>query len=181
MKQLLSATFLILLLTAMNSIQSCSSSLIPSRPKYSIVADTETVVMKGVLNRATLEKESSFTWMTENRKYGSADAGAVKIFSEKKDKFTLLLFIGTWCHDSQNLLPLLYRLTDKSGFPDNRIQVVGLDRNKTAPNNWHRIWNITNVPTFIVLQNGKEAGRVVEYGTTGNIEKELAAIVAKLP
>ena len=181
MKQLLSATFLVLLLTAMNGIQSCSSSLIPSRPKYSIVADTETVVMKGVLNRATLEQESSFTWMTENRKYGSADAGAVKIFSEKKDKFTLLLFIGTWCHDSQNLLPLLYRLTDKSGFPDNRIQVVGLDRNKTAPNSWHRIWNITNVPTFIVLQNGKEAGRVVEYGTTGNIEKELAAIVAKLP
>ena len=90
MKQLLSATFLILLLTAMNSIQSCSSSLIPSRPKYSIVADTETVVMKGVLNRATLEKESSFTWMTENRKYGSADAGAVKIFSEKKERFTLL-------------------------------------------------------------------------------------------
>ena len=181
MKQPLFALFCVLLLTAMCSIQSCSSSLIPSRPKYTIIADTETVVMKGVINRELLEKEPAFTWMTENRKYGSADAGAVKIFSEKKDQFTLLIFIGTWCHDSQNLLPLLFRLTDKSGFPDNRIQIVGLDRIKTAPNNWHQVWNITNVPTFIVLQNGKEAGRVVEYGTTGNMEKELAAIVAKLP
>ncbi|MCA6487040.1 MAG: hypothetical protein IM534_04200, partial [Chitinophagaceae bacterium] len=89
MKQLLSATFFVLLLATMSSIQSCSSSLIPSRPKYTIVSDTETVVMKGALNRATLDKEPAFTWMTENRKYGSADAGAVKIFSEKKDQFTL--------------------------------------------------------------------------------------------
>jgi hypothetical protein len=36
------------------------------------------------------------------------------------------------------------------------------------------------VPTFIILQNGKEMGRVVEYGKTGNVEKELADIVAKL-
>lgn len=181
MKQLSSAIVFMLLLATTSSIQSCSPSLIPSRPKYTIVSDTETVVMKGVLNRTTLEKEPTFTWMTENRKYGSADAGAVKIFSERKDKFTLLIFIGTWCHDSQNLLPILYRLIDKSGYPDSQIQIVGLDRNKTAPNNWHQIWNIMNVPTFIVLQNGKEVGRVVEYGTTGNIEKELAAIIAKLP
>lgn len=159
----------------------CSSSTIPSRPTYQVLPDSETVVMKGVLDRAILEKEVSFTWMTENRKYGSADAGAVKIFTERKEKFTLLVFIGTWCHDSQNLLPVLYRLTDKSGFPGSRIKIVGVDRNKTAPNNWHEVWKITNVPTFIVLQNGKEAGRVVEYGTTGNMEKELASIVAGLP
>ena len=162
------------------SIFSCSSKSIPQQPKYTVVADTETVVMKGVLTRNILEKEKAFTWMTENRKYGSADAGAVKIFSQQKDLFTVLIFGGTWCHDSQNILPVFYRLVDKSGFPDNRITLVGVDRQKTAPNNWHTIWNITMVPTFIILQNGKEMGRVVEYGQTGNVEKELANIVAKL-
>ena len=181
MKRLTSFISTLFLNVAGILMSACSSTTIPSRPSYQIVSDSETVVIKGVLNRTILENEVAFTWMAENRKYGSADAGAVKVFGERKEKFTLLIFIGTWCHDSQNLLPVLYRLTDKSGFPDSRIKIVGVDRNKTAPHNWHQIWQITNVPTFIVLQNGKEAGRVVEYGTTGNIEKELAAIVARLP
>jgi thiol-disulfide isomerase/thioredoxin len=172
--------FSMLVVALIVSIFSCSSKSIPQQPKYTVVADTETVVMKGVLTRNILEKEKAFTWMTENRKYGSADAGAVKIFSQQKDLFTVLIFGGTWCHDSQNILPVFYRLVDKSGFPDNRITLVGVDRQKTAPNNCHTIWNITMVPTFIILQNGKEMGRVVEYGQTGNVEKELANIVAKL-
>jgi len=172
--------FSMLVIALIVSMFSCSSKSIPQQPKYTVVADTETVVMKGVLTRNILEKEKAFTWMTENRKYGSADAGAVKIFSQQKDLFTVLIFGGTWCHDSQNILPVFYRLVDKSGFPDNRITLVGVDRQKTAPNNWHTIWNITMVPTFIILQNGKEMGRVVEYGQTGNVEKELANIVAKL-
>jgi len=159
---------------------SCSSGSIPQKPKYSIVSDTETVVMKGVINRALLEKEPAFTWMKENRKYGTADATAVKVFSEKKNKFSVLIFGGTWCHDTQNILPLFYRLVDKSGFPENQITVVGVDRQKTAPKNFHTTWNITMVPTFIILQNGKEMGRVVEYGKTGNVERELADIVSVL-
>ena len=172
--------FSMLVVALIVSIFSCSSKSIPQQPKYTVVADSETVVMKGVLTRNILEKEKAFTWMTENRKYGSADAGAVKIFSQQKDLFTVLIFGGTWCHDSQNILPVFYRLVDKSGFPDNRITLVGVDRQKTAPHNWHTTWNITMVPTFIILQNGKEMGRVVEYGQTGNVEKELANIVAKL-
>ncbi len=172
--------FSMLVIALIASMFSCSSKSIPQQPKYTVVADTETVVMKGVLTRNILEKEKAFTWMTENRKYGSADAGAVKIFSQQKNLFTVLIFGGTWCHDSQNILPVFYRLVDKSGFPDNRITLVGVDRQKTAPHNWHNTWNITMVPTFIILQNGKEMGRVVEYGKTGNVEKELADIVAKL-
>ncbi len=172
--------FSMLVIALIASMFSCSSKSIPQQPKYTVVADTETVVMKGVLTRNILEKEKAFTWMTENRKYGSADAGAVKIFNQQKDLFTVLIFGGTWCHDTQNILPVFYRLLDKSGFPDNRITLVGVDRQKTAPHNWHTTWNITMVPTFIILQNGKEMGRVVEYGKTGNVEKELADIVSKL-
>ena len=129
--------FSMLVITLIVSMFSCFSKSIPQQPKYTVVADTETVVMKGVLTRNILEKEKAFTWMTENRKYGSADAGAVKIFSQQKNLFTVLIFGGTWCHDSQNILPVFYRLVDKSGFPDNRITLVGVDRQKTAPHNWH--------------------------------------------
>ena len=86
--------------------------------------------------------------------------------------------MGTWCEDSKNLLPVFYRLVDKSDYPDSRITLVGVDRAKTAPKNLHTKYKITNVPTFIVIRNGKEIGRVVEYGKTGSIDKELGGIVA---
>jgi hypothetical protein len=35
------------------------------------------------------------------------------------------------------------------------------------------------VPTFIVLKNGKEIGRVVEYGKFGMPDKEIGEIVSK--
>ena len=77
--------FSMLVIALIVSMFSCSSKSIPQQPKYTVVADTETVVMKGVLTRNILEKEKAFTWMTENRKYGSADAGAVKTFSQQKN------------------------------------------------------------------------------------------------
>ncbi len=91
----------------------------------------------------------------------------------------MVVFGGTWCHDSQNLLPVFYRLIDKSGFPDSKITLIGLDRDKTAPDNLTKTYNVTNVPTFIVMHNGKEIGRVVEYGEEGAIDKELGDIVTK--
>jgi hypothetical protein len=33
------------------------------------------------------------------------------------------------------------------------------------------------VPTIIVLKDGKELGRVVEYGNTGKWDRELADII----
>jgi hypothetical protein len=35
-----------------------------------------------------------------------------------------------------------------------------------------------NVPTIIVLKDGKEIGRVVEYGKTGMFDKELGEIIS---
>ena len=39
--------------------------------------------------------------------------------------------------------------------------------------------NIINVPTVMVMKEGKEVGRVVEYGHYGMVEKELAEIADK--
>jgi hypothetical protein len=41
--------------------------------------------------------------------------------------------------------------------------------------------NIIDVPTIIVMKDGKEAGRVVEYGKYGLFDKELGEIIASVP
>lgn len=160
---------------------SCSSSRQTGviKPKFQVLADTETKVLKGYINRATIESDTAFRWFAENLKYGTADAAAVEAFKNNGAGFSMVVFGGTWCHDTQNLLPVFYRLVDKSGYPDNKITLIAVDRAKTAPDNLHETYHVTNVPTFIVMKDGKEVGRVVEYGKEGQIDRELGEIVAK--
>ena len=41
-------------------------------------------------------------------------------FKANKDKFTMLVFGGTWCEDTHNLWPLFYSLVDKSGYDEKK-------------------------------------------------------------
>ncbi|WP_078830667.1 thioredoxin family protein [Sediminibacterium ginsengisoli] len=159
-------------------LASCAASKRTTGMNYEVVSDSETKVLRGIISRQVIENDTAFAWFKNNMQLGMVDEEAAAIFKEKASSgISLMIFGGTWCHDSQNLLPKFYRMIDKSGFPEKNITLVVVDRNKTAPDNLHVKYNITNVPTFIVLKNGKETGRVVEYGKTGNIEKELADIV----
>jgi thiol-disulfide isomerase/thioredoxin len=145
---------------------------------YTVTQNGTEKILKGTITRSLIENDTAFAWFKENMKWGKADAAAVAAFSKNKDKFSMVVFGGTWCHDTQNLLPIFYRLIDKSGYPESKITLIGVDRAKTAPNDLHKKYNIINVPTFIIIKDGKEVGRVVEYGTKGAIDKELGEMVA---
>ena len=156
---------------------SCVQPLKTLKINYQVKEDKGHKMLYGVINRGLIANDT-FGWFNENMKYGYPDATAVNTFKQKKDKFTLLVFGGTWCEDTQNLLPKFYQLIDASGFPENQINLLAVDRKKKTVKNLHFIYKITNVPTFIVLKKGLEIGRVTEYGTKGDITKELGEIVA---
>ncbi len=150
------------------------------KPDYTVVPDDRTKVLRGYVNRSIIENDTAFRWFKDNMMWGQADASAVQSFSANKDKFSMLVFGGTWCGDTKNLWPVFYRLIDKSGYPESKITLVGVDRQKTTVDELHTKWNIKNVPTFIVLHDGKEVGRVVEYGKLNQIDKELGEIVSSI-
>lgn len=175
MKKIVVAAFVLAFLISCTSSRQAGTI----HPKYNVVADTETKVLKGYINRSVLESDTAFKWFAENMKYGTADVAAVEAFKNNAANFSMVVFGGTWCHDTQNLLPVFYRLIDKSNFPENKITLIAVDRAKTATDDLDKTYHITNVPTFIVMKDGKEIGRVVEYGKEGQIDKELGEIVAK--
>ena len=178
MYKILIALMLLLVLTAETNGQQLPAA---GHPAYEIVKDSETLVLKGLLSRKDLEMDSvHFRWFRENRKYGRADDAAVQAFRQKGSQFQVVIFGGTWCHDTQNLLPVFYRLADLSGYADDQITLIGVDRAKTTLDNLHKAFHITNVPTFIVMKDGRELGRVVEDGKYSQIDKELGEIVAGL-
>ena len=136
-------------------------------------------ILKGVISRDILAGDSSFTWFTQNLKPYPADKDVVTTFGKNKEGLQLVVFLGTWCEDSHVIIPKLFPFLDAAGFSNNHITLIGVDRNKKTISHLTDAFNVINVPTVIVMKEGKELGRVVEYGKYGMVEKELAEIVDK--
>ncbi len=134
--------------------------------------------LKGIISRQVLLADTtSGKWYAEGLKGFTVRTDAKEALEKNKDSVRLLVFIGTWCEDSHFILPKLYATCDAAGFPEKNITLIGVDRNKTTLGNLTETLNVKNVPTIIVFKNGKELGRIVEYGKYGLFDKELAEVV----
>jgi thiol-disulfide isomerase/thioredoxin len=137
-----------------------------------------TKIMKGLISKEVLLYEPSFTWYAENEKNYTPNANAVAALKQHASDIQIIAFGGTWCGDTKNILPKFYTLLTTAGFNQSNLTLWGVDRNKKTYGALAEALGITNVPTFIVMKNGKELGRVVEYGKTGIWDKEIGEIVA---
>ena len=133
--------------------------------------------LKGIIYRSVLENDTSFKWYGSIFKAYSPRPDAMEALKKNADSIQLLVFMGTWCEDSHFIIPKLYSLTDAAGYPQDHITLIGVDRNKKTHSHLTEALDVKNVPTIIVYKNGKELGRIVEYGKYGMFDKELAEII----
>jgi thiol-disulfide isomerase/thioredoxin len=88
-----------------------------------------------------------------------------------------IVFFGTWCPDSRREVPHFLKIADSAGVPEGRIRLYAVDRSKKGPDDLTDKYGIDRVPTFIMLRDGREVGRIVEYPRT-TLEGDLLAILA---
>lgn len=150
-----------------------------SQTQYEVSVDPNNgeKTLKGIINRSIIENDTSFKWYEENRKIYAPNETAATALRNNKDSVELIVFMGTWCEDSHFVIPRFFSLIDKAGFPNEKITLLGADRDKKTLSHLAEALNVKNVPTIIVMKNGKEMGRVIEYGRTGQFDKELGDIV----
>lgn len=146
---------------------------------YEISKDDETgaVVLKGQLSFDDLNKEPPFDWMkkgTKTYKPTKSDIGYLKDYLPQYD---LVVFMGTWCDDSQHMIPELYKVLQAAGYPMNKVQLFGVNRAKEGKNMEHRIYHIEKVPTIIVFKDHIELGRIVEH-VTKSVEGDLVELIS---
>ena len=146
------------------------------QPEVSKDANGEKV-LKGFLIKNDLASDTAFKWFAENQKGYTPYSTALAAFKANKDSVRFLVFGGTWCHDTQFILPKFYALTEAAGVSPDRITVLGVDPAKKTIQHLSEAFNVVNVPTIIILKEGKEIGRLVEYGKTGMFDKELGEIM----
>jgi len=137
-------------------------------------------ILKGVITRTDLENDTAFAWYAENLKGYHPQTAAVAAL-QKNPNIEFIVFMGTWCDDSHFIVPKFYALLDSAGFSRDKVSMFGVDRSKKTLGHFAEAMNVVNVPTIIVMNKGKEVGRVVEYGKYGLYDKELAEIIATVP
>lgn len=132
---------------------------------------------KGIISQEVLLADSSFKWYAENLKGYTPNKAGLEGLQKNKDSVQLLVFMGTWCEDSHVIIPKFYSLLEAASFSKDRVTLIGVDRNKVTLSHLAEAMNIKSVPTIIILKNGKELGRVVEYGKYGLFDMEMGEIL----
>lgn len=121
------------------------------------------------------EDKCSYQELKANSKFFHANTLPLnpKIVSMLKKQastdLTLLVFLGTWCTDSRNIIPLLFAYLEESKWPiAKKLKLICLDNQKVALNKQEQFlvqsMQITKVPTIIFLRKDQEVTRIVEYG-----------------
>lgn len=165
---------LLALLFVAGSIQAMAQS------QYEVTTDASGKILKGIISKELITKDTSFKWYQQNLAGYTPNADAVKALKDNGAKIQIIAFGGTWCGDTRNILPKFFSILDAAALPSEKLTLVGVDRSKKTVSNLADALGVVNVPTFIVLKDGKEVGRVVEYGKTGQWDKELGEIISSV-
>ena len=149
-----------------------------SYEQVQVLHDTDgSKILMGILNRASITSDTSFSWYAPSAKDYTPYKKAVESIGKHRDSLQFIVFLGTWCHDTQFIIPKFFRLMDAAYVVENKIALFGVDRDKKTLGPLADALQIIDVPTIIVMKNGHELGRVVEYGRYGMFDKELGEIV----
>ena len=85
-------------------------------------------ILKGIISRDILAHDTSFKWYANNLKAYSGSYAAN--FGKQKDSIQLVIFLGTWCEDSQTILPRFFSFFDAAGLSDDRYHLMVLTETK---------------------------------------------------
>ena len=138
-------------------------------------------ILNGIVTKSDIASNAAFAnWYGGNQNSYKPDTSIINAMANTKDKVQYVVFGGTWCEDTQFILPKFFKLQEQSGLSENHLSLYGVDRSKKTLGNIADAFKITNVPTIIVMKDGKEIGRIVEYGKTGKWDTELGQILSSL-
>ncbi len=111
-------------------------------------------------------------------KYYNVDSASAKAIGEKLDNISILIFMGTWCGDSKEQVPRFFKILNMLNYDAKSIKYYCNKRGKYADDPYANQFNIVKIPTFIIIKDGIEIGRIVETPKV-SLEKDLLEIVGK--
>jgi len=140
------------------------------------------IILLGKCSRNALTEAPFNGWFQPNYDNYIVDTATCQFIKPLLANKRITIFMGTWCGDSKREVPRVLKMLDCCGFPPERLQIVMVGNSdslyKRSPMHEEDGRNIVRVPTFIVEEDGKEQGRIVEFPKL-SLEKDLLSILRK--
>ncbi len=133
-------------------------------------------MLTGISNAHALTTDTAFHWFRERHDSYKPDQVAVAKIASQASSLSFVVFGGTWCSDTRDLLPAFYQVMEQAHVAESHITLHLVDRTKKAADGSTDTYAITNVPTFVVLRDGMPVGQVVE-SVKKNIESDIADLL----
>jgi thiol-disulfide isomerase/thioredoxin len=144
-----------------------------------VVDEKGTVLLLGPTTKADLQT-AEFPWFEKNQETYLTNTAVITQLAKELPNYTIKVFYGTWCGDSKREVPRFYKVLEEASFPIAQLELIAVDRKATAykqaPNGEEKGWRIHRVPTVVVLKDGKEVGRIVEYPKQ-DFERDMLKLV----
>lgn len=138
-------------------------------------------ILIGPVNWDGLTQAPFAEWFVPNYKDYKVDAESLALIQPVINDIEILVFLGSWCEDSQVQVPQFYKMMDHLEYEISMIETIALERlenrDLVGPKGEEQGYNISHVPTFIFSKEGKELGRIVEYPNR-TIEKDMVDILS---
>lgn len=128
-----------------------------------MASSLQDTTLLGIQKREVLEQAPYSSWYKRNYKEYKPDAEVVGKLKPLIGDVEVVIFMGAWCHDSKREVPTLYKLLDALDFPEDKVTLIFLDRDKETPEHLEEGLEINNSPTLIFKKDGKELNRIVEF------------------
>ncbi|MGI9525955.1 MAG: thioredoxin family protein [Weeksellaceae bacterium] len=136
-------------------------------------------MLKGAVNEETF-RDAKYDWYDTYYDSYTLDEKTIDTFKNELQELEIEVFMGTWCPDSHRETPHFFKIMDYAGYPDNRIEMYAVDRDKKSLNGEEAGKDISHVPTFLFYKDGKEIGRIVE-SPINSLEEDIRDIVNGTP
>ncbi|RMG62784.1 MAG: thioredoxin [Calditrichaeota bacterium] len=104
-------------------------------------------------------------WQVADRRAVPDSADVARLKAIRTD-YEIYCFLGTWCSDSRAGVPPFVHALKQAANPHLRFHLIGVDRKKHDPQQLAARYQVKRVPTFVILKNGQEVGRMVEFPRT---------------
>ncbi|WP_196886019.1 thioredoxin family protein [Aureivirga sp. CE67] len=134
----------------------------------------------GVTNKEKLTQPPYSVWFNRTFDRYKTEKETMKSLNENTSDITMEIFMGTWCSDSRREVPRFYKVLDEMNYDLTNAELIMVDYEKETYDNLQKDKNIIRVPTFIIYENGKEIGRIVETPQE-SLEEDLNKILQKEP
>ena len=136
----------------------------------------------GKIDKNILTGDNYNIWFKNNFDNYTPNFVIIKDISNELKSYDIKLFMGTWCGDSKNEVPKIFKILEACNFPMEQLMTVAVSNDpkmyKQSPEHEELGLNIHRVPTVIFYKNGKEINRIVEHPVK-SFEEDIQNIISK--